>query len=97
MQIALLPAGDARLVAAEEGVALAHDVHVLVAVQHDAHGAPQVPRRHRDRGVHECRARLLAAEPAADALRVHHHLVHGDAQHPVHRHLVLRRRLQFGG
>lgn len=83
-----------HLVLAEEGVAVAGGVHVLVAVEDEAHGAAQVPRRdgRRDRHVH--RARLLAAKPAAEALCSPDNFVGRDAQRVRHMHLVVRWPLQ---
>ena len=54
-----------HLVAPHEGVALPSDLHVLIPVQHDAHGAAQVVGGDGAGGVEEAGARLLAAKAAA--------------------------------
>ena len=82
------------LVAANEGVAVAGGVHVLIAVQDEAHGAARVEGRHGRGAGHVHRARLLPAEAAAEALGARDHLVPGDAQRVRHMHLVVRGALQ---
>ncbi len=71
-------------------------LHVLVAVEHDAHGALEVVRRDRDGRVQEDAARLLAAEAAAQPLGLGDDLVGGDAQHAADILLVLCDRLKQG-
>ena len=54
-----------HLVAPHKGVALPRNLHVLIPIQHDAHGAAQVVGRDGAGGVEEAGARLLAAKAAA--------------------------------
>ena len=83
-----------HLVLAQEGVAVAGHVHVLIPVQNKAHGAAQDVSRHSCCSVWEDTARLFTTKASSDTLHVADHLVVRDAQHVCNGLLMLRWRLQ---
>ena len=70
-----------HLVLAQEGVAVAGHVHVLIPVQNQAHRLPQDVGRHSSCSVWEDTARLFTTKASSDTLHMADHLVVRNAQH----------------
>ncbi len=85
---------SAHLIPAQEGMPVPRKLHVLVAVQAQAHSLARVPCGYGCTGVEVGAAGLLASKAAAQALHMADHLVVGQAQHVGHCLLVLGGGLQ---
>ena len=78
-----------HLVLAQEGVAVAGHVHVLISVQNQAHRPAQDVGRHSCCSVWEHTAGLFTTKASSDTLHVADHLVVRDAQHVCNGLLML--------
>ncbi len=78
-----------HLVLAQEGVAVAGHVHVLIPVQNEAHRPPQDVGRHSCCSIWEHTARLFTTKASSDTLHMADHLVVRDAQHVCNGLLML--------
>ncbi len=78
-----------HLVLAQEGVAVAGHVHVLIPVQNQAHRAAQVVSRHSCCSIREHTAGLFTTKASSDTLDVADHLVVRNAQHVCNGLLML--------
>lgn len=78
-----------HLVLAQEGVAVAGHVHVLIPVQNKAHRPAQDVGRHSCCSVWEHTAGLFTTKASSNTLHVADHLVVRDAQHVCNGLLML--------